>query len=567
MRLSERAGKATEGQQRDTVTIEKGRATSGPSPRPLAEKVPGLLTWLALALGVVGVLRFPRLAVTIALGFSAYILLRLVGMVVLNLVGGARCRAWKQVDWANVPLNAQPEGALRPEDVHHVVLVPNYNEPLEVLSRTLSRLAEQHDARHRLTVVLAMEESDHSAPEKARALKAKFAGQFARLLVTFHPAGLPGEVAGKGSNQAWAARVAKAELVDRAGIPLAHLTLTSCDADSLLHPNYFACLSRLFAADPDRYRRFWQAPIYFHNNVWQIPAPVRLLASFSSATQLARLVSPLAQPLPLSTYSLSFKLADEVGYWDPAVVSEDWHMYLRCFFATQGKVSLAPIFLPAQADAVGGQTTWQALQNRYRQAIRHAWGAEDVGYILQQWHRFPDIPFHKKLMRLTQVLHDHVMLGVSWFVTTLGLQLPLLLHAAPLALPALLGAHLPPALRASVELNLPLEVQLPIVLRAVPVAGAWAHQMSEAARLFYAAGAMGTGAVWAIDSARYPRRSFLWKPLNVVVTIITWALLPVITLLLCALPALYAQTLLLLGRQLGYRPTPKLAPIPESAQH
>jgi hypothetical protein len=91
--------------------------------------------------------------------------------------------------------------------------------------------------------------------------------------------------------------------------------------------------------------------------------------------------------------------------------------------------------------------------------------------------------------------------------------------------------------------------------------------MSEAARLFYAAGAMGTGAVWAIDSARYPRRSFLWKPLNVVVTIITWALLPVITLLLCTLPALYAQTLLLLGHRLGYRPTPKLAPVPESAQH
>ena len=41
--------------------------------------------------------------------------------------------------------------------------------------------------------------------------------------------------------------------------------------------------------------------------------------------------------------------------------------------------------------------------------------------------------------------------------------------------------------------------------------------------------------------------------------LIGWALMPVITLILTSLPALDAHTRLLLGRGLGYKPTPKFA--------
>ena len=32
--------------------------------------------------------------------------------------------------------------------------------------------------------------------------------------------------------------------------------------------------------------------------------------------------------------ALSLQLAVQAGYWDPHVISEDYHMYLKCFFAT-----------------------------------------------------------------------------------------------------------------------------------------------------------------------------------------------------------------------------------------
>jgi len=35
------------------------------------------------------------------------------------------------------------------------------------------------------------------------------------------------------------------------------VTITSCDADSVIHQHYFAALSRLFAEAEDRHLRFW----------------------------------------------------------------------------------------------------------------------------------------------------------------------------------------------------------------------------------------------------------------------------------------------------------------------
>lgn len=51
-----------------------------------------------------------------------------------------------------------------------------------------------------------MEQKETKAPEKAATLISMFQGQFRDICGTFHPAGLPGEIAGKSSNVAFAAR-------------------------------------------------------------------------------------------------------------------------------------------------------------------------------------------------------------------------------------------------------------------------------------------------------------------------------------------------------------------------
>jgi hypothetical protein len=51
-----------------------------------------------------------------------------------------------------------------------------------------------------------MEQKEIKAPEKAATLTSTFQGRFRDISGTFHPAGLPGEISGKGSNVAWAAK-------------------------------------------------------------------------------------------------------------------------------------------------------------------------------------------------------------------------------------------------------------------------------------------------------------------------------------------------------------------------
>jgi cellulose synthase/poly-beta-1,6-N-acetylglucosamine synthase-like glycosyltransferase len=484
-------------------------------------KIVGLLAWLTMGLSLVGAVASPRFFLMGARLFAFYLLARLTINVFFYLSGIVRCRAWQRRETSGFCAARQAGESNRVDDVHHVAIIPNYEEPLELLCRTLHALAVQEGARRSLTVVLAMEEREPGASAKARTLCARFVGCFAHLLVTFHPANLPGEIPCKGSNMAWAARQAKRELVDRLGLPLEKLTLTACDADSILHPRYFAVLTRLFADDPKRHRRFWYAPVFYHNNIGQVPAVIRLLSSINCAGRLGELANPLSWPLPFSTYTLSFALVTEVGYWDPAVIAEDWHMYLRCFFATNGRVDLKPVFLPTSADAVGGETIWQALASYYRQQVRHAWGAEDVGYILQQWHRSSGTPLYKRFFCFFWVLHHHALRSTSWFILALGSL------ASALSGDTLL-VTLP---SRSIHLGLIQAINIIGVVSAVTM--------------------------WIVARAHGPPCKELSRPAALVQESAAWALLPILSFVFTALPGLHAQTKLLFGSPLVVQRTPK----------
>lgn len=91
-------------------------------------------------------------------------------------------------------------------EVIHAVILPNYSEDLETLTTTLRVLASHPRAQLQYEIYLAMELKEKACEEKANALIETFECKFRAVKPTFHPAGLPGEAAGKGSNVAWAAR-------------------------------------------------------------------------------------------------------------------------------------------------------------------------------------------------------------------------------------------------------------------------------------------------------------------------------------------------------------------------
>lgn len=485
-------------------------------PNHFTYKVPGLLAWLAIGIAVLGAVITPRALVIAAQVAGVYMILRILAIIIFYPVGIYKVR---QTEQRARMLRGQARGAAA--GLHHVVLLPNLNEPVEVLARTLRSLAGQADARSRVTVVLAMEGAEVGAHAKAEQIRTRFEGYFARVLIAIHPAGLPGESRGKGSNQAWAARIAYQELVEHAGIPLENLILTSCDADSILHADYLAEIGRQFAADPERYTRIWHAPMCHVNNHWNVPSAVRLLSFFFNLIQVSELADPLSIKLPVSSFSLSFKLAASVGYWDVFALADDWNMFLRCVFGTQGHVRLRPVFLPTAGDAVTGATRWQALKNFYRQRLRHAWGCQDIGYVLQQWGRWPEMAAGRKALYLFKVVHDHVIFTTAGLV--MGISSAVLF----------------------------LESGLAGVVQPIPGLYSILFQAGNALN----AVAISLEVLYEHLSTR--RASSGWRPRKLLVDILLWPLVPVLTVLLVALPTIQAQTRMMFGERLRFEVTPK----------
>jgi hypothetical protein len=94
---------------------------------------------------------------------------------------------------------------------------------------------------------------------------------------------------------------------------------------------------------------------------------------------------------PTSVYSLPLGLADKVGGWDTGseAIGEDLHMYLKCFLILRGNLTTRTILAPvSQTNVSSGLKGHRGLildfGARYKQALRHMWGALDSGFALRQ---------------------------------------------------------------------------------------------------------------------------------------------------------------------------------------
>ena len=191
----------------------------------------------------------------------------------------------------------------------------------------------------------------------------------------------------------------------------------------------FYALTFLFAIHPQRYLCFWQAPIRYHSNIWEISPPMRLINAYSSAFELAYLAAPWWIPMPMSSYTLSLRLLDSSGYWDGDVIADEWHMFIKAYFARDGAVKLRACVPPVlslcdhREKRCGNQ-----LRNRYQQTLRHAWGSKEVGYIVAKVLEHPEIEFNTSFKLLFRVAHDILLAGAGWVLLTVGSQVTFLIH-------------------------------------------------------------------------------------------------------------------------------------------
>lgn len=358
--------------------------------------------------------------------FFAYWLVRSYAVAVACWVGLRRIRKWERTNWVAKYcswLPGHPEA--RPwEWPRHMVIIPNYKESEESLSRTIDTLAAQGNA-NQLVVVLAMEAREAGARSKAARLLMRYRRNFAEMFATYHPAGLPNETPGKGSNEAWAAREAHIRLIERAGHDIDRYTLTSCDADAVFDHRHFLALNYLFLTAKRPYRTFWEPAIFNSNNIWDIPAPLRIPDGLSGINRLSTLVMPGSFMFPTSCYSTSWKMLHEVDYWDEEVIPEDWHVFLKCCFTLGDDVRCEPLFLKLGNDCVLTGNYVRTLKAHYAQAVRHAWGASDIPYAMRAaLRRETPLGLGRRILLAGSVTKVHSLWLAQWYIVTLGVFVP-----------------------------------------------------------------------------------------------------------------------------------------------
>jgi len=478
------------------------------------EIIPGLFSWSLILFPIWGSLFIPTAVAYYIIAFDIYWFYRSISITLLALNSYFQIKASQKYDWLK---DVKGFGDWR--KVHHLVIIPTYQEPLYILRRTLKALGRQTFPKNKVSIVLAFEKREgQPAQKKAKVLRKEFGRIFANFLTTFHP-DVPGEIKGKSSNTAYAAKQAKKLVIDRQKKGLDYALITSADADARLHEEYLACLTYKFLDSPKRYQLIFQPAIMYYNNIWQAPACIRVFSTTSTLVQIA-LLSRKDRLINFSTYSTSLKMVAAIGYWDVDVIPEDYRLFFKAFFALKGKLDVEPIFLPVFADAALSTSFWKTMKNQYQQVRRWAWGVSDDAYIIKKWFTVPGLPFWDKTVRVLKVIEDHFLWPVNWFAITLGATLPPLLNQDFAR--TILGKRLPQT--ASLILSLSL-VSLLV-------------------------------AVFIELKQRPPREvSSFWHKITAP---FEFVLLPIVGFFFTALPGLDAHTRLMLGKYIEYKVTEKV---------
>lgn len=452
-----------------------------------------------------------------------------IGIIIFDiywLVKTAYLSAHLRTSWRKLRHNLATDwraksAHIKSDEIWQMVLLPMYKEGREVVEETIEKILASDWPKERMIVVLGIEaRAGEYARDLADQMRAQYGGKFKHFLITTHPADIPGELAGKGSNIAYSAREAKRLVIDPQNIPYENIIVSAFDIDTQVYPQYFLCLTYYFLTHDDPHHASFQPVPVYNNNIWEAPALARVVATSGTFWQMMQ----QERPERLSTFSshaLSFKALDEIGYWQKNMVSEDSRIFWNAFLHYDGNYEVVPIFYPVSMDANFGANLWQTMKNVYKQQRRWTWGVENLPYFIFGSIKNPRIPLGKRSRFI------FVQLEGFWSLPTNPLLIFLLGW-----LPLMLGGD---AFNETL-----LSYNLPRVTRTL--------MMIAMSGLFMSA---------AISWSLLPPRPAGVRGHKYLFMILQWLLIPISIIFFGAIPGLDAQTRLMLGKYMGFWVTPK----------
>lgn len=487
----------------------------------LLEIVPGALTWLAIFSPIWLSFALPYAVAYIIILADVYWLISAIRISVLLYVGYKKMDYAKKQNWTKKLEEDFPDEW---KEYYHLVVLPTYNESLAVLAPAFESVVNSEYPKDKIFLGVGFEErmqqkDPQGIKEKMEAvssLSSKIGGVFP----TLHPVGLPGELPGPATNRNWIINCALKEF-KKLGIKPEQVVVTTLDADFVIHKQFLAGALHKYLSTPQEIRdkRSFTGAFLYNNNYWQAPTPMRIIATGTAFWQLSEMVGS-DKYINFSSLSINMKSLLDIGLWIPDKVNDDSGFFWKAYYHYNGDYKVIPHFLPISADAVLDVSLMKTFQNQYLQLKRWAYGVEHIPFIITQYFKNTELDFWDKTDKLTFILWSYFKWGtLALFITFGGLFIPLI----------------NPGYAQSVV----------------------SHNLSVVSSWILTAAFVGLISTLYVNEKMAPPRPGGWSPLKRIFSYLQWIFVPLALVSILTIPALDAQTRLMLGKYMEFRTTNK----------
>lgn len=481
----------------------------------LYEILPGLTIWGTIIAGVFLSFVRPLWMIYVIIIFDIYWVCRVVYFSFYLILSWRRFRRALKIDWF-VKLNEVPAWLEKIQ----VVFLPIYDETWEVVSETLGALSRSAYPAGKIYLVVSGEgrQLTHWLSIQEMIVN-DYHGVFADLIFYTHPAGLAGDIPGKGSNIHYAETEFK-KYADARGWKYPNIIVSIFDIDTVIHPQYFAHLTYLYCRHPNPTKSSFQPVTLYNNNLWESPSILRVMA-FGTTYWMLFSVARLDNLVTFSSHSMSFQAIVDCGGHARDVISEDSRIFFQCWLANGGEYEVTPLYIPVSMDTVRAERWWKSLKNLYLQQRRWAWGTENIPYLLYEFGRRKDIPLAKKVIILFHEWEGKWSWAVVAILITILGRLPLWLADEEVR-------------RSALFFNAPYILE----------------NLMITAMLGLLVSAMMGMLLLPPRPVKFGQHQYLFMVLQ-------WLLVPVSLLLFSSLPCIDAVTHLMFGKYLGFNVSQK----------
>ena len=399
-----------------------------------------------------------------------------------------------------------------PNKIYHVVIMAAYNEGEEVIGPSIEAVKNTTFPNDHIIFALAYEERGGEAIEQtAEILKKQYKGVFRDFILVKHPDNLPGEIIGKGPNLTYAGHFLSKYIKEK-HLPIENIIVTSLDSDNHMAPKYLDSVAYEFITHPNRQRLSYQPVSLFMNNIWDAPAPTRIIAVSNSFFNVISTMRPHALR-NFASHSQPFQALEAMDFWSKRTIVEDGHQYWRSLFFFSGDYSVLPIRIPIYQDAVIDDNLWKTIKAQFIQVRRWYYGASDVAYVGSKLFVSRDkryMPFWQLFPKFWRLLDGHVTLAILAPIVAFGGWVPMIMN---------LSSH------TMVAYNLPNIVSIVETFASV-----------------------GLIVSVLVSLKMLPKRPAKYRRSRNILMILQWVLMPITSILYQSLAAFYSQTRLMLGK-------------------